>query len=422
MRLEIQEYQIDRIQFGPASQLHNGALQVNRQELQDLLARDQRFASVELAVVNRGERARITNILDILEPRCLARGEPTYYPGLYGDLYRAGDGTTIALKGCSVLEMGMMPGFFGAVLDMFGEGAQFGLYAQNCSLCLLTEPSPGLSQLDYGLALKQAGIRASVYLAALARKKQPSQKEVFDLGEAKPPPSDLPRLAYLYQLHSHGDSREPFIYGDNCRRYYPTILHPNEILDGAIACGHYNISFALKIPSYAIVNHPVVLDLYRRHRQQEIDFRGVVIAPEPTSLLEIRRTSQMAAGLFKNVLDAQGVVISKEGGGHTDVDLMSNCDACEELGIKTVLIDNEWLGPQGDGQAPLLAMSAKADAMVSVGNSDGVINLTAADRVIGGEVMLDAGEGLAEAVTVPLRCLANGLSQAGLTYLTTKER
>jgi glycine reductase len=99
---------------------------------------------------------------------------------------------------------------------------------------------------------------------------------------------------------------------------------------------------------------------------------------------------------------------------------MQNCDECEKLGIKTVIIDNEWLGPDGAGEFPLLALSSNADAMVSVGNMDAVIDLPAMDRVIGGLEMIDFPGRLDGKLHIPLRVVANAISQLGLTYLTTE--
>jgi glycine reductase len=130
----------------------------------------------------------------------------------------------------------------------------------------------------------------------------------------------------------------------------------------------------------------------------------------------------MAAGLFKHALQVDGVIITKEGGGHTDVDLMENCEACEALGIKTVLIDNEWLGPDGSGNLPLLTLSPKADAIVSVGNVDAIFNLPPMDKVIGGTSMFDLGRNLQESLHILMRFIPSGISQVGFTYLTTEGR
>ena len=413
-------FDVSDVQFGESTGYARGILNINREELISLIAQDRRFKSVDVEIARPGECVRITNVLDILEPR-IKEDSDDYFPGMLAPIRRAGDGNTNVLRGATVLEIGTLEGFYGGLIDMTGEGALLTPYSQTRNVCILTEPATGVQPIEYGSALKAAGLKTSVYLAQTTKGLQPTETEIFALDWPDEDLSGLPRVGYLYQLHSHGDCREPFVYGENTRRYYPTILHPNEVLDGAIVCGHYNIPIAHRNTTYTILNHPVILGLLRRHRR-ELNLRGVVIAPEPTSLAEIKRTSMMAAGLFKHALKVDGVIITKEGGGHTDVDLMENCEACEALGIKTVLIDNEWLGPDGSGNLPLLTLSPKADAIVSVGNIDAIFNLPPMDKVIGGTSMLDLGRNLQESLHILMRFIPSGISQVGFTYLTTEGR
>ena len=421
MRLEIQNFEVRDIQFSDRTEYLKGVLFINKKELIDLVSIDRRIKEVDIQVAHPGERIRITNILEISEPRIKDGNDDGYYPGIFGRLVKAGQGKTNVLKGSAVFEIGRMPGFYGGVADMEGEGALWTPYSKTHNICILTEPIPGIERVEYGFALKQAGLKASVYLAKTTKGMIPDGVKVFDLNFPSKGFEGLPKIGYLFLLHSHGDSREPFIYGDNSRHYYPTLLHPNEILDGAIVCGHYNISMSIKNTTFALLNHPVILDLYERHGK-ELNFKGVVIAPEPTSLSEIRQTAMMSAGLLKDFLDVNGVIITKEGGGHTDVDLMQMCEECEQRGIQTVLIDNEWLGPDGTGDLPLLASSQNADAVISVGNVDGMIDLPPMDKVIGGSTMFDFNGDLQGTLNLPIRFIPNAISQVGLTYLTTEEQ
>lgn len=419
MRLELEHFDVKDIQFGGKTRFSDGVLRINKNDLARLLSSDDRLVITGIELVHPREKVRVTNVLDIIEPR-IKDEEESYFPGMLGWFGRAGQGKTRVLRGATVFEVGSVQGFCGGLVDMSGPGAGLTPYAKTHNVCLLTEPSKGTSLVEYGLALKQAGLKASVYLAAATKGMAPDRTEVYDLGR-EDGDSRLPRVGYLFQLHSHGDSREPFVYGGNSRHYYPTILHPNEILDGALVCGHYNISVAIKNCTYALQNHPVLTGLYGRHGK-DLNFSGVVIAPEPTSMIEIKRTAMMAASLFKHELRADGVIISKEGGGHADVDLMQNCEECEKLGIKTVLIDNEWLGPDGAGELPLLAISPYADAMVSVGNIDAFVELPAMERIVGGSTMADFSGSLHGKLHIPLWFVPNGISQIGLTYLATEER
>lgn len=420
MKLEMRYFDVTDVQFGSSTSYASGVLTINKNELVALISLEKRFRSVDIQIAKPGDSTRITNILEVMEPR-VKEEHDDYYPGMLGEIRRAGEGITNVLRGVALLEIGAMEGLYGGIVDMSGEGASLTLLSEKLNICMITEPATGVQPLEYGIALKMAGMKTSVYLARAAHLHAATESKVFCLDQPDEKLLTLPKVGFLYQLHSHGDSREPFVYGENTRRYYPTILHPNEILDGAIVCGHYNISVSIKIPTYTILNHPVILGLYRRHGK-ELDFRGVVISPEPTSLAEIKRTSMMAAGLLKYTLGVDGVIITKEGGGHTDVDMMENCDNCERLGIKTVLIDNEWLGADGSGELPLIAFSTNANAMVSVGNADAIVDVPAVEKVIGGRSMFELAANLEGGLHLPIRFIPNAVNQAGFTYLTTEGR
>jgi glycine reductase len=421
MRLEVQDFKVHRVEFGRFSHFRDGLLSIRKEDLISLIAEDNRIHGVDVVIVRPGQKTRIANVNDILEPRIKGDASTGYYPGIFARLFRAGQGRTWALKGCAVMEIGYKQGFYGGIVDMVGEGASLTPYSRTHNVCILAKPSPDVDLAEYGRALKLAGAKASVYLARTAWDSDPDEVRSYDHKMESRRLKDLPKVAYLFQLHSHGDSREPFIYGANSRQYYPTILHPNEILDGAIVCGHYDLPMCMKNTTYSIQNHPVILDLYERHGK-ELDFRGVVVAPEPTTMEEIHRTAMMAAGLMKDQLGAEGVIITKEGGGHADVDLMRNCEACEDFGIKTVLMDNEWLGQDGAGRLSLLDMSEKADAIVSLGNGDEIVEAPPVEKVVGGDIVADIKGNLKGRIALPVRTIPGAISQIGMSHMTVEVR
>jgi glycine reductase complex component B subunit alpha and beta len=419
--MEMNYFDVKNVEFGSRTAFADNVLAINKGELLSQLPRDPAISSTDIIIVRPGERVRIANILDITEPR-IKEASDGYYPGMLGPIYRAGVGRTNALRGAAVLELGVMEGLSGGLVDMAGPGAQLTIHSKTVNICIYAQATPGTRIVDYCRALKRTALAASVSLAKTTKGMKGDDIEVLDFEPARDRFDGLPQVGYLMQLHSHGEMREPFVYGANTRSYYPTVLHPNEILDGAVVCGHYNISPAIKNTTYTMVNHPVIRGLLQRHGT-ELSFRGVVVAPEPTSFTEIARTSMLASGLLRNVLNVDGVIITKEGGGHTDVDLMENCNACERLGIKSVLIDNEWLGPDGAGEFPLLASSPHADAVVSVGNADAVVRLPSMDRVVGGSTLMGGFNGDLEGdIALPIWFIPNAVSQAGLTRLSTVER
>ncbi|MBP1730510.1 MAG: L-asparaginase/GlutRNAGln amidotransferase subunit [Deltaproteobacteria bacterium] len=418
MKLEMQEYEVRDVRFGKKTAYAKGVLTINKDELLNYISTDARLEGMDVGIAKPGEETRIVNVLELTEPR-IKPDTGDYYPGMLAPLGRAGQGTTNVLKNVAVLECGFATGLFGGLLDMTGPASLLTPYAKRINVCISAEPASSANMKEYGLALKQAGMKTGVYLAKATVGMTPGEVKTYDLARDAKSLAGLPRVAYLYQLHNHGEAREPFIYGHNSEDFFSTILHPNEIIDGAIVSFHYNTSTAIKNPTYTVTNHPVILDLYRRHGK-EINFVGVVIAPEPPSLTEKKRIALMSATLLKEVLNAEGVIVSKEGGGHTDVDIMENCEQCEKLGIRTVLLDNEFVGPDGTGELPIICITSSANAMVSVGNFEETIELPGMKRVIGGTRMPDIVGEMHEKRTIPVSLVAGAISQVGFTYLRTE--
>jgi len=72
----------------------------------------------------------------------------------------------------------------------------------------------------------------------------------------------------------------------------PTVVHPNEILDGALI-------FALAALTFHAQNNPVIEELYRRHGH-DLWFAGVVLTLAPVTFAEKERNALLAARLSKD--------------------------------------------------------------------------------------------------------------------------
>ena len=147
--------------------------------------------------------------------------------------------------------------------------------------------------------------------------------------------SGLPKVAYLYMLQTQGLLHDTYVYGIDAKRILPTIIHPNETMDGAIVSGNC-VSACDKNSTYVHQNNPVIRSLYERHGK-DINFVGVIITNENVTLADKKRSSSFAvkiAGMF----GVDGLVISEEGFGNPDADLIMNCRKAEMAGMKTVLI------------------------------------------------------------------------------------
>jgi glycine reductase len=79
---------------------------------------------------------------------------------------------------------------------------------------------------------------------------------------------------------------------------------------------------------------------------------------------------------------AAGAIVSKEGFGNPDADLMMIVRGLEQAGINTVAITDEFAGGDGGSQS-LADTTPEADAIVSVGNANERIELPAMSTTIG---------------------------------------
>jgi len=111
------------------------------------------------------------------------------------------------------------------------------------------------------------------------------------------------------------------------------------------------------------------------------NFVGVVVTNEPVRLGEKQNSARDAIELVKQ-LKADGVIISKEGFGNPDADLMLIVRGLQQAGIQTVAITDEFAGVDGSSQS-LADATPEADAIVSVGNANEPIVLPVMQTTIG---------------------------------------
>ncbi|MBI1990174.1 MAG: beta-aspartyl-peptidase, partial [Betaproteobacteria bacterium] len=103
MRLELNIVRIAKVQFADATAVRNGVLCVNRQELEDLVKQDTRLTDVAIELANPGDKCRIVNVADVIEPRARTADSGPDFPGAVGMQGTAGHGITCVLRGAAVL-------------------------------------------------------------------------------------------------------------------------------------------------------------------------------------------------------------------------------------------------------------------------------------------------------------------------------
>ena len=421
MNLTLAYYHIDNVKFDKKTEIKDGILFVNHNELRSYLLIEKNFSDIEIEIAHPGEMTRIVNVLDIVDPRKKASEDNEVFPGWIGKLGSVGSGRTNVLRDVSVVETGQRDGYFGGIIDMGGMGSQYSPYSMTHNIILAPTPAEGVSHLQYAKSLKMASLKTSVYLGKTTLNSNPIEMITIDFSPrwGKSLGSKLPRVGYIWHVLSYYKLREVYYYGADSNRFYPLLISPNEIFDGAVISGHYDQSPALKNYSKSILNHPIVMELCKRHGQ-ELDFAGVILTNEPADVEEKKWNASMNAQIAKSILNLDGVVITKEGGGHTDLDLMETCKQCENLGIMTAIIDIEMLAPGGDGDYPLIVFEKEADAIVSSGNVEERVPISKVDKVIGGRSMKELGEDVKAENSVPIWLLAGAVSEIGMTKITAK--
>jgi glycine reductase len=180
-------------------------------------------------------------------------------------------------------------------------------------------------------------------------------------------------------LQSQGLLHDTYVYGVDAKRILPTILYPTESMDGAIVSGNC-VSACDKNPTYIHLNNGVVRDLFAEHGKT-LNFVAHIITNENVYLADKERSSNQTAKLCR-MLGLDGVIVSQEGFGNPDTDLIMNCKKIEAQGVKTVIITDEYAGRDGKSQS-LADADAAADAVVTGGNANQVVTLPPMDKVIG---------------------------------------
>lgn len=373
---------IKDIQFSEKSKIEDGTLYVSKEDLKEVAIEDEKLKSVSFDIARPGESVRITPVKDVIEPRVKVSGNGGVFPGVISKVDTVGSGRTYALKGMAVVTAGKIVGFQEGIIDMSGPGADYTPFSKLCNLVIVCEPADDIKPHDYEAAVRFAGFRIAAYIGELARQTTPNDIKVYETctfkeGLEKYP--GLPRVAYVQMLQSQGLLHDTYVYGVDAKKILPTILSPTETMDGAIVSGNC-VSACDKNPTYVHQNNPVVEDLFAQHGKK-LNFVCQIITNENVYLADKMRSSDWTAKLCK-MLDLDGVIVSQEGFGNPDTDLIMNCKKIEAEGIKTVIITDEYAGRDGKSQS-LADADAAADAVVTGGNANEVIILPKMEKVIG---------------------------------------
>jgi len=426
LRLEIGKIFIKDLQFGPETKVENGVLYVNKEELLNEVSGDERIASIDFDIARPGEEVRIIPVKDVVEPRVKVEGNGGIFPGFISKVDTVGSGRTHVLKGAAVVTTGKIVGFQEGIVDMSGEGAKYTPFSKTNNLVIICEPKEGILQHDHEEAVRTIGFKAATYLGKAGKNVEPNEVKTYEtlplLQQVQQYP-ELPKVVYVYMLQTQGLLHDTYVYGVDAKKIIPTFIYPTEVFDGAIVSGNC-VSACDKNPSYVHMNHPIIEDLYERHGK-DFNFLGCVITNENVYLADKERSSNMVAKLVE-FLGADAAIISEEGFGNPDADLVMNCNKVTAKGIKTVLVTDEYAGQDGMSQS-LADSTPKGDAVVTGGNANEVIILPPMKRVIG---HVDAANTIAGghmgslrddgSIEAEIQVITGATSEVGFNYLTAK--
>ena len=135
-----------------------------------------------------------------------------------------------------------------------------------------------------------------------------------------------------------------------------------------------------KNTTYHHQNNPVVKAMFAAHGKT-LNYVCNIITNENVYLADKQRSSDWTAKLCR-LLDLDGAIVSQEGFGNPDTDLIMNTKKIELQGVKTTIITDEYAGQDGKSQS-LADADPLADAVVTGGNANEVIILPKLDKVIG---------------------------------------
>ena len=267
MELKLGTFKVEDVVVGTKTTYNSGVLSINVEEIKEMILHDTTFTFIKIDIVKPGEDKRIIHVLDTLEPRIKLDEEMNTFPGqLDTPSITVGSGTTYRLSGVSVMESAELPCEAGgllipreAIVDMTGPGKYYSPFSNLINIVLSFNLAPGLSDLEYDIAIRNAGVKTSKYLAETVRDMVPDDLEVWSNDSHNP---DLPNVCYIHQYQSQGNYAHTYSYGKDMFENLPTLMSPNELIDGALVSGNF-VYGCFKTPTYLHCNNPVMWELYK---------------------------------------------------------------------------------------------------------------------------------------------------------------
>ncbi len=423
MHLEIASFPVKEVVLRDRTEYRDGVLHLDQEGLESWLARDPHIRSVKLDLAYPGEETRVVHVLDVMEARCKPDHPGAAFPGILGPPDTAGEGRTNRLSGLAIVQSAQFSQPEGlrmlreGIIDLSGPAAELVPFSSLINLVVQFEPEPSTSNAEYDHAMRVACVDLAEVLARTSVGQEPADVHTYTVAPRR---EELPRVVWICLVQSFGTLEQTLLYGESTKDKLPVVMHPNEVLDGGVVSGNFMFP-CQRNRTYLYQNNPLLEELYALDGR-DLSLAGVVISPSMRHTVPDKERIAAAAANSARLLGADAAIVTQEGGGHGAVDFMLVCDRCERIGIKTVLVNNEPSDAEGTDTSFVFVVPG-ADAMISTGKTEELIELPAMERVIGGEMLEfeEVRQPAGERFVTSLRPLCCATSQIGATRLSVQQ-
>ena len=382
MKLEIGNFQVKDIQFGSELSYKDGVLTINKEEALKMVREDERITEAELYIAKPGDKIRLCPVKEAIEPRVRLDGKGLF-PGYTSPLRQSGEGALHALKNCSVLVVGRhWGGFQDGLIDMSGPGQKLTYFGGLNNIVLVADTNEEFErheQQKKNDALRRAGHKLAEFIGKCVKDLTPESKDVYEttpITKRSTEINKLPSVVAVLQPQSQMEALgyNDLIYGWDMNKYLPTLMSPQEVLDGALVSGSF-MPCSSKWSTYDFQNFPILRRLMEEDGK-DYNFLGVIMSNLNVAMDQKERAIQMLVQQATE-LGADFALVTEEGYGNPDADYVGAI-----AGIKVVGVANECTGRDGASQ-PLVTLDEKIVAMVSTGNVSELIELPPMETVLG---------------------------------------
>ncbi len=385
-RLTLHRTRLDDVVLDGPTRLEGNTLAIDPTTLAQLAreAAGDPVAEVQIELARPGDDVRIVHVLDALP--ALAASDGPAFAGFLGPPRPTPSGTLHTFDNLAILTCAEMPWGAGglliareALIDMRGPLAALSPFGNTLNVILRIELMRDHAEVEYEAAVRRLGLAVADALGRVAATSHTPASTEYGLGPAD---ASLPKIVYIYQVHSQGLFARTYLYGKELDGMVPTVMHPNELKAGALVSGNY-VYASFKTPTWLHVHNPIVERLMLGHGRQHA-FAGIVVSRgHHYSAWDKERSANIAAHQAW-LLGANGVALTWEGGGNSITDAMLTIRACERLGLKTAAVAYE-MGDEDAADVVLLDSVPEADALVSTGSTKRGVVLPRIERILGGD-------------------------------------